>query len=95
MPKTVSTSIASSCPLYAKNADIDLDIKPVSFACELFTVLERGRRAHLSIARFTQEKGAASSFYKVVDTLAVVLEKRDLLVKDSKRRREMQKCLVD
>ena len=70
-----------------------LRIKPVSFACEFFTVLDHGRRARLCIGRFTQEKGAASSFYKVFDTLETVLHSRDLLVDDDTKRRAMEKAL--
>jgi serine/threonine-protein kinase HSL1, negative regulator of Swe1 kinase len=69
---------------------LDLHLKPVNFHARLFTVLERGRRCNLSVMRFTQEQGAASSFYKVVDTLEVVLKERDLLVSDSKRRKGIE-----
>ncbi|KAI9875894.1 MAG: hypothetical protein M1830_007823 [Pleopsidium flavum] len=71
-----------------------LNIKPVSLATELFAVLERGRRAQLSIARFTQEKGAASSFHRVLDTLETVLSARGLLVEDRVRAKKMEKVLT-
>ncbi|KAI9804922.1 MAG: hypothetical protein M1833_006225 [Piccolia ochrophora] len=70
-----------------------LKIKPVSFAVELHTVVERGRRSHLSIAHFTQVKGAASSFYKVVNTLESVLDSRGILVRDERRRKGMRQVL--
>ncbi|KAI9839727.1 MAG: hypothetical protein M1837_002046 [Sclerophora amabilis] len=70
-----------------------LHIRPVSFAAEIFTVLEHGKRANLSIARFTQEKGAASSFQKVVDTLETLLSERGLITQDQKRKRAMMKVL--
>ena len=71
----------------------DLKIRPVSLALEFFTVLDRGRRSNLSIARFTQEKGAKSSFERVLGTLEGVLAGRDVLVVDRRRRREMEGCL--
>ncbi|KZF20931.1 Pkinase-domain-containing protein [Xylona heveae TC161] len=70
-----------------------LRIKEVEFVCEVMTVLEHGRRAQLSIARFTQQRGAASSFHKVVGTLEAVMKSRDILVKDSKKRAEICKVL--
>ncbi|KAI9701221.1 MAG: hypothetical protein M1836_001890 [Candelina mexicana] len=71
-----------------------LRIKEVAFIGEIMTVLEHGKRAQLSIARFTQQKGAASSFHKVVDTLETVLNSRGLLVRDRKRRMAMCKVLA-
>ncbi|KAI9817521.1 MAG: hypothetical protein M1827_001131 [Pycnora praestabilis] len=71
-----------------------LRIKEVAFTGEIITVLEHGRRAQLSIARFTQQRGAASSFHKVVDTLETVLASRGLLVVDEKRWEEMCKVLT-
>jgi serine/threonine-protein kinase HSL1 (negative regulator of Swe1 kinase) len=56
-------------------------------------VIEHGKRGHLSIARFTQETGAASSFYKVVETLQTVLKSRGMLVADERKRRMMIKTL--
>lgn len=46
------------------------------------------------MTRFTQEKGAKSSFDKVVGTLEDVLKKRGLLVTDKKKAREMKRCLA-
>jgi len=59
------------------------------------TVIEHGKRAksQLSIARFTQERGAASSFHKVVETLETVLKCRGLLVGDDRKKRMMIKTL--
>ncbi len=72
---------------------IALGIKEVSFVAELFVVLEHGRRAQLCMARFTQRKGAASSFSRVVDTLEVVLKGRGLLVEEAEKTREMEGIL--
>ncbi|KAI9809096.1 MAG: hypothetical protein M1825_002385 [Sarcosagium campestre] len=72
-----------------------LGIKPVSFAAELFSVIEHGRRSQISIARFTQEKGASSSFRKVVETLEKKLEERGLLVRDERRVRGMRRALAE
>jgi serine/threonine-protein kinase HSL1 (negative regulator of Swe1 kinase) len=68
-------------------------MKEVAFACEVMKVIEHGKRSHLSIARFTQELGAASSFYKVVETLETVLKCRGMLVADDRKRRMMIKTL--
>jgi serine/threonine-protein kinase HSL1 (negative regulator of Swe1 kinase) len=68
-------------------------MKPVSFAAELFPVAEHGRRVNLTVVRFTQEKGAASSFYKVVDTLQTVLEKRNVIIGDKKKAKKLVKLL--
>ena len=52
-----------------------------------------GRRTNLSVARFTQEKGAKSSFEQVLGTLERVLGGRDVLVVDRRRKREMESVL--
>lgn len=70
-------------------------MKPVHFYCQVFTVLERGRAANLSIARFTQEKGAASSFLKVVNTLEVVLSNEDALITDRVRQKGIEDSLKE
>jgi serine/threonine-protein kinase HSL1 (negative regulator of Swe1 kinase) len=57
------------------------------------TVIEHGKRNHLSIARFTQEQGAASSFYKVVETLETILNSRGMLVQDVPKKKMMIKTL--
>lgn len=72
---------------------IVLHIKEVHFAVEIITVIEHGKRNHLSIVRFTQEKGAASSFHKVVDTMHSVFTSRGLLVQDSRKAKMMIKTL--
>jgi serine/threonine-protein kinase HSL1 (negative regulator of Swe1 kinase) len=68
-------------------------MKEVAFAAEILTVIEHGKRSHLSIARFTQEKGAASSFYKVVETLETVMKSRGMLVSDERKKRMIIKTL--
>ncbi|KAL8295767.1 hypothetical protein RB597_009157 [Gaeumannomyces tritici] len=70
-----------------------LQLKEVSFACEFITVIEHGKRNHLSIVRFTQEEGAASSFQKVVDTILSVFTSRGLLVTDKRKAKMMIKTL--
>ncbi|KIW20557.1 hypothetical protein PV08_01132 [Exophiala spinifera] len=70
-----------------------LQLKPVHFHAYVYSVLEHGRRANLSVLKFTQEKGAASSFYKVVDTLEAVLKERELLVLDAQKTRCIEKTL--
>ncbi|EXJ78734.1 CAMK/CAMKL/GIN4 protein kinase [Capronia coronata CBS 617.96] len=70
-----------------------LQLKPVHFHAYLYSVLEHGRKANLSIMKFTQEKGAASSFYKVVDTLEAVLKERNLLVLDVQKKKGIERSL--
>ncbi|ROW10585.1 hypothetical protein VMCG_01896 [Cytospora schulzeri] len=70
-----------------------LNIKEVNFAVEIITVIEHGKRNHLSIVRFTQEKGAASSFHKVVETMNSVFMGRGLLVQDKRKAKMMIKTL--
>ncbi|TQS35366.1 hypothetical protein Golomagni_04215 [Golovinomyces magnicellulatus] len=70
-----------------------LKIKNVSFAAEFMTVIEHGKRSTLSIARWTQEQGAASSFQKVVETIDKVFGERNLLVTDQKKRKMMIKTI--
>ncbi|CAD6502720.1 BgTH12-05310 [Blumeria graminis f. sp. triticale] len=68
-----------------------LNMKEVQFAVEFMTVIEHGKRHPLSIARWTQEQGAGSSFRKVIGTLEMVLKMRRLLVLDESKRRMMVK----
>jgi serine/threonine-protein kinase HSL1, negative regulator of Swe1 kinase len=75
------------------NLNIDISMRPVNFAIEFFTIAEYGRRANLSLARFTQEKGAASSFHKVVNTLEDLLIERRTLVENPKRAQKMANLL--
>lgn len=69
-------------------------MKEVAFAGEIMTVIEHGKRNHLSIARFTQERGAASTFHKLVETLESVMKVRQLLVADERKKRMMIKTLI-
>ncbi|RAR02893.1 serine/threonine-protein kinase GIN4 [Stemphylium lycopersici] len=70
-----------------------LKIKPVSFVIELFVVLEHGRRANLCLARFTQTRGAASSFRRVVDIVEDVCRARCMLVEDEEKKASMMDVL--
>ncbi|KAI0874515.1 hypothetical protein GGS24DRAFT_335483 [Hypoxylon argillaceum] len=70
-----------------------LNLKEVSFAAEMMTVIEHGKRGQLCIARFTQERGAASSFHKVVDTVNSVFSQRNLLVVEKRKVKMMIKTL--
>ncbi|CAN9450344.1 unnamed protein product [Alternaria alternata] len=70
-----------------------LKIKPVTFVIELFVVLEHGRRANLCLARFTQTRGAASSFRKVVDIVEDVCRARCMLVEDEEKKASMMAVL--
>lgn len=66
----------------------------MSFAIEFLTVIEHGKRNRLSIARLSQEAGAASSFHRVVATMESVFQTRGLLVGEERKRRMMIKTLT-
>jgi serine/threonine-protein kinase HSL1 (negative regulator of Swe1 kinase) len=70
-----------------------LNLKEVSFAAEVITVIEHGKKQPLSIIRFTQERGAASSFYRVVDTMRMMFETRALVISDKNKQKMMIKTL--
>lgn len=72
---------------------VDLKIKPFWFVVELFCVLENGRKRNLTIARFTQTKGAASSFRKVADIAEDVFRSKGMLVEDEAKEKEMIRIL--
>lgn len=72
---------------------IDLRLKEVAFAAEVMTVIEHGKKQPLSIVRFTQERGAASSFHKVVETMTAIFEARNLVVADKSKQKMMIKTL--
>lgn len=71
----------------------DLNLKEVAFAAEIMTVIEHGKKQPLSIVRFTQERGAASSFHQVVSTMKVIFDSRNLLVTDRSKQKMMVKTL--
>ena len=71
-----------------------MKIKPVALVIELFVVLEHGRRAQLCLARFTQTRGAASSFRKVVKIIEDVFQAKSMLVEDEEKRRAMCEVLA-
>ncbi|CAK7217312.1 serine/threonine-protein kinase gin4 [Sporothrix bragantina] len=80
--------------VFAKvGSDNYLGIREVSFACEIITVIEHGKRNHLCILRLTQEKGSASSFHKVADTIKGVMRERHSLVPDKRKAKMMVKTL--
>lgn len=62
-----------------------LDIKAVAFRVELFVVLEHGRKAGLSVARFVQVKGAASGFRRVLEVVEGVMRARGWVVEDEEK----------
>ncbi|OHE96593.1 hypothetical protein CORC01_08050 [Colletotrichum orchidophilum] len=70
-----------------------LGMKEVAFAAEIMTVIEHGKKGPLCIVRFTQERGAASSFHKVVDTVRTVFGSRGLVVADKSKEKMMIKTL--
>ncbi|KAH8695063.1 putative serine/threonine protein kinase [Talaromyces proteolyticus] len=80
--------------IYGRVAETNfLHLRPVEFSVEFYTVLEHGRHANLSVVRFRQERGAASSFHKVVDTLEMFMKRRGYTVEDPARSKKMVKVL--
>ena len=72
---------------------LDLHIRPVQFFANVYTVLERGKPASLSVVKFTQEKGAASSFQRVVNTMESVLKESELILHDTEKRKKILKSM--
>jgi hypothetical protein len=70
-----------------------LDIKPVTLRIELFVVLEHGRKVDLSIARFTQLKGAASGFRRVLEVVDGVMRGRGWLIQDKDKWRALSEIV--
>ncbi|KAJ5699076.1 hypothetical protein N7462_001081 [Penicillium macrosclerotiorum] len=68
-------------------------LREVEFTAEFYTVLEHGRKANLSLVRFKQERGAASSFNKVVENVHLMLQNKDLVVEDPVRAKKMSRVL--
>ncbi|MBE3041609.1 hypothetical protein IMZ48_03320 [Candidatus Bathyarchaeota archaeon] len=68
-------------------------MKEVSLAVEIMAVIEHGNPEMLSIARFTQERGAASTLRRVVGTMREVFEVQRLLVADRRKAKMMVKTL--
>ena len=60
---------------------------------EIFVVLHRGRRANLSLAKITQEKGAKSSLERFTQALESLMAERGMLVEESERREGMKALL--
>jgi len=71
----------------------DLNLKEVEFAAEVMTVIEHGKKQPLSIVRFTQERGAASSLHRIVDTMRIMFDSRHLVVADKNKQKMMIKTL--
>lgn len=68
-------------------------MKEVSFAVEIMAVIEHGNPEMLSLARFTQERGAASTMRRLVETMREVFEVRRLLVADKQKAKMMVKTV--
>jgi hypothetical protein len=77
------------------NADetLVLRLREVEFIAEFYTVLEHGRQSNLSLVRFKQQRGAASSFNKVVDTVYMMMKSRGMVVEDPVRAKRMARVL--
>ena len=56
-------------------------------------MLSYGRKTNLAVARFTQEKGAKSSFERIVGVLEGRLREKSILVMEKKRWRDMEATL--
>ena len=73
--------------------DNTLGVKPVTLLCEVFPVAMKGRAAGMAVARFSQVKGAKSSFSRAADGMEGVLRGRGIIVKKKRWGREMRRCL--
>lgn len=60
---------------------------------EIMAVIEHGNPEMLSIARFTQERGAASTMRRLAETMREVFEVRRLLVADKQKAKMMVKTV--
>ncbi|TWU77064.1 hypothetical protein ED733_007968 [Metarhizium rileyi] len=76
--------------LGAKN---HLGLREVEFAAEMITVIEHGKKQPLCIVRFTQERGAASTLHRIVNTMKVMFGSRHLLVTNKNKRKMMIETL--
>ncbi|KAG6001378.1 hypothetical protein E4U21_004412 [Claviceps maximensis] len=80
--------------VFAKLGDKNyLNLKEVDFAAEVMTVIEHGKKQPLTIVRFTQERGAASSLHRIVATMKIMFESRHILVTDKNKQKMMIKTL--
>ncbi|KAG6027291.1 hypothetical protein E4U41_000975 [Claviceps citrina] len=70
-----------------------LNLKEVEFAAEIMTVIEHGKKHPLTIVRFTQERGAASSLHRIVETMKIMFGSRHMLVTDKNKQKMMIKTL--
>ncbi|RVX66210.1 hypothetical protein B0A52_10102 [Exophiala mesophila] len=75
------------------DANNAFNLKAVHFHACLYTVLEHGRKANLSVIKFTQARGAASTFTRVVDVVEAIFQRSNLLVLDEIRRKGIEKSL--
>ncbi|KAF7717907.1 Uncharacterized protein PECH_002693 [Penicillium ucsense] len=66
-----------------------LRLREVELVAEFFTIRENDQPANLSLVRFKQERGAASSFNKVVDTVEMMMKSRGLVVEDPVKAKKM------
>lgn len=71
-----------------------LGIKPVAFKIELFVVLQNGKKVGLSLARWTQTRGAASSFRRVLEVVQESLEDREMLIVEEEKKLELESILA-
>ncbi|KAK5064739.1 hypothetical protein LTR84_000573 [Exophiala bonariae] len=77
------------------DAENYLSLKPVHFHAYLYSVLEHGRKANLSVIKLTQEKGAASTFVNIHEVLENNFRNRSLLVLDRARKKGIERSLKE
>lgn len=65
----------------------------MSFVIELFVVLEDNQRANLCLARFTQTRGAASSFRRAVEVIEDICREKHILIEDEQKKAAMCEIL--
>lgn len=63
------------------------------FNVKVYAVLEYGKKSNLSIAKFSQERGAASSFHRVVNTIESVFKESHFAIVDSTKKKGILKTM--
>ena len=93
--REINVDKGSSCISAVVGEDNTFGVKPVTLLCEVFPVAMKGRASGMAVARFSQVKGAKSSFSRAVEGMEGVLRGNRVVVKNKRWGREMRRCLRD
>lgn len=75
------------------NIATEWNLKPVSFAVELFNILRNGSQARITAVRFTQTRGSGPSLRKLVELFSTVLE-NGYLHEDVKETKQIARLIL-